>query len=724
MKRLARMDGSRRDKEGAARECAMAGGRLVSPTDAALISDLVDLLQGLYDAGLAETTWLLGGPSDERGERDSDAWRTAALRRDTNQEYRMQPTDFVALPCQADGIPTPRITWYKNDVELLSATDNNSSFLLSGGTLLVPATTSLAYTKFHCTATNKLGSVRSPSVLVRAAFVEAFAQRRFDVFPLADGGARLECMAPAHQPKSLTYAWYVGGSTERLRKQDERVFVSLDGTLLFSHVLADDDESYACSLSLASTSSGHYGPFFRLRIPPAVLASPAREAFAPGLEAGHPQYFPDRPATGDTVYLECFAYGNPVPTYRWTRVDGKPLPDRATAMNFDRVLKIENVQPGDQTRYKCTAANVKGVVAGEVTLLLSGAPTVLLPLADRLVSIGSEWSLECTLPTSDFSSQVEWFRDARPLVPLLMPAKDRKRFVVDHNVLNVRNTTPNDTGVYECIVGNEMGSTVSSALVTVMDAAPEFPPMAMPSKVFATRGSTLSLPCVYRASPMGTAFWSDGGGNVLPGKGRVRDQNGLLVIEDVVSDDAGLFFCVARNHHGKSHAAVTLIVNEKQEIRARNGSTVESPGKGVSCEVEYGEEALRKPAFCRSIFGEPDGISIAKASPAAPLKQPDEAFLVEVRSKTDRRWKPVSRSMISPVDKATDRTTIDGLKPNEGYQFRVRSVASGQAGDASAPSDWVHTPPQPPLEAPQSLSWKALDQSTLFVEWDAVEKVI
>ncbi|CAJ0573717.1 unnamed protein product, partial [Mesorhabditis spiculigera] len=304
----------------------------------------------------------------------------------------------------------------------------------------------------------------------------------------------------------------------------------------------------------------------------------------PRLEAGHPQYFPDRPATGDTVYLECFAYGNPVPTYRWTRVDGKPLPDRATAMNFDRVLKIENVQPGDQTRYKCTAANVKGVVAGEVTLLLSGAPTVLLPLADRLVSIGSEWSLECTLPTSDFSSQVEWFRNARPLVPLLMPAKDRKRFVVDHNVLNVLNTTPNDTGVYECIVGNE------------------------------------SLPCVYRASPMGTAFWSDGGGNELPGKGRVRDQNGLLVIEDVVSDDAGLFFCVARNHHGKSHAAVTLIVNEKQEIRARNGSTVEGPGKGVSCEVEYGEEALRKPAFCRSIFGEPDGISIAKASPAAPLK--------------------------------------------------------------------------------------------------------
>lgn len=84
----------------------------------------------------------------------------------------------------------------------------------------------------------------------------------------------------------------------------------------------------------------------------------------------------------------------------------------------------------------------------------------------------------------------------------------------------------------------------------MLDAAPEFPPLAMPSKVFTLKGSTLvsnklhkstkspslqRLPCVYRASPLGTAFWSDGGGNALPTKGRIRDQNGLLVIENVVS---------------------------------------------------------------------------------------------------------------------------------------------------------------------------------------------
>ncbi|CAJ0937221.1 unnamed protein product, partial [Mesorhabditis belari] len=239
-----------KDKEGAQKECGLAGGRLVSPTDSLLIGDLVDLLQSLYDLGLAETTWLLGSEGEDFTEKEADLWRTSALRRDPTGEYRItavpasavypfvcslshiarrrllfqqqlipkgavhlsgnspasiyfyprQLTDFVALPCTAEGHPTPRITWHKNDVELVSATDSNSSFLLSGGTLLVPATPNLAYTKFHCTASNKLGSVRGASVLVRAAFVEAFATRRFDAFPLADGGARLECMAPAHQP--------------------------------------------------------------------------------------------------------------------------------------------------------------------------------------------------------------------------------------------------------------------------------------------------------------------------------------------------------------------------------------------------------------------------------------------------------------------------------------------------------------------------------------------
>lgn len=59
---------------------------------------------------------------------------------------------------------------------------------------------------------------------------------------------------------------------------------------------------YACSLSLTSTASGHYGPFFRLRVP-----SPQAQ-FKPRIDPSFPQVFPENPVIGDTVYVECFAY--------------------------------------------------------------------------------------------------------------------------------------------------------------------------------------------------------------------------------------------------------------------------------------------------------------------------------------------------------------------------------------------------------------------------------
>nr|CDJ86730.1 Protein RIG-6, isoform d [Haemonchus contortus] len=73
-------------------------------------------------------------------------------------------------------------------------------YLLSGGSLLVPADPSLAYSSFHCTAKNRHGEVRGPSILLKPAFLDSFRTHRGSVVPLYNGGAKLECDAPNHQP--------------------------------------------------------------------------------------------------------------------------------------------------------------------------------------------------------------------------------------------------------------------------------------------------------------------------------------------------------------------------------------------------------------------------------------------------------------------------------------------------------------------------------------------
>ncbi|KAL6739649.1 hypothetical protein Aduo_013080 [Ancylostoma duodenale] len=606
--------------------------------------------------------------------------------------------------------------------------------------------------------------------------------------------------------ESHSFLWLYDSSTDRILPNSERTLVSLDGTLYFSYVTKADETSYACSLSLSSTQSGHYGPFFRLQV-----SVPQETPFPPRIDSAQPQVFPEAPTVGSTVYLECFAYGNPVPIYKWSRVDGRRINTKAVSMHHGRVLRIDHAEVSDNGRYKCSAGNSLGVAAGEVTLLLRTPPTIMLHLADRLVPSESVFTLECPLSTMDMHSSVEWFKDAKPIVPLLMPSHQRKRFNVNQNILTVNSTTTADSGVYQCVVSSEVGVASSSAYVLVRDSPPVFPRQAMPKKLFAVNGSSVSIPCFYYASPRGHSRWADAGGAKLPHKGRVRDHHGVLHIENVLHDDAGYFFCSAHNRLGKAHAQMELVVVDKAQIQVdADGSlspeeTVNiscsvavdcgkssdcpeaffkwtfdnrsldslsalhvktkfreqmrhslqgrrlvqkvnlqvSPGKAtrpnkVACFSLYGEDSLDlspkpqiPPPLALKVEQEQQAVRLAWRKPSTHRDirnhavsgeaDPSGGYLVELRTKEDRQWRPAPREVIAETE--SQSVVLDSLIPNTLYQFRIRTVDSSSMGDPSTPTSWIRTPAAPPVEAVESLRWRALDNSTIFVEWDPVETI-
>uniref|UniRef100_A0A183CSK2 Uncharacterized protein n=1 Tax=Globodera pallida TaxID=36090 RepID=A0A183CSK2_GLOPA len=86
----------------------------------------------------------------------------------------------------------------------------------------------------------------------------------------------------------------------------------MDGTLFFSYNVREDEDSYACTLSLPATQSAQLGPFFRLLLPlghigPNLKAPRGKgphhhpHAFAPRIDEFQPQIFPEVPTRGDTV---------------------------------------------------------------------------------------------------------------------------------------------------------------------------------------------------------------------------------------------------------------------------------------------------------------------------------------------------------------------------------------------------------------------------------------
>ncbi|KAK6748075.1 hypothetical protein RB195_000973 [Necator americanus] len=832
----------------AEKTCVAEGGILLDCDRSGMVDDVADILRGFYDNGLHESTWLVsrrGGETPRAINRQSgknykmiDVPSSAAFpflcsltrigRRSLLIQQMLLSTgaprlisnappelyfhsrsdaDYVVLPCAVEGNPIPVITWFRNDIDMVIPSGSTVPYLLSGGSLLVPAEPSLAYSSFHCTAKNKYGEVRGPSTILKPAFLDSFRPHRGNVVPLYNGGAKLECEAPNHQPKSYSFLWLYDSSTDRILPNTERTLVSLDGTLYFSYVTKNDETSYACSLSLSSTQSGHYGPFFRLQVP-----SPQETPFPPRIDSSQPQVFPEAPTLGSTVYLECFAYGNPVPVYKWSRVDGRRVNKKAVSMHHGRVLRIDRAEVSDNGRYKCSAGNSLGVAAGEVTLSLRTPPTIILPLADRLVATESTFTLECPLSTTDAHSTVEWFKDAKPIVPLLMPSHQRKRFNVDQNILTVNSTTTTDSGVYQCIISNEVGLASSSAYVLVRDSPPVFPRQSMPRKLFAVNGSSVSIPCFYYASPKGHSRWADAGGAKLPHKGRVRDHHGVLIIENVLHDDAGYFFCSAHNRLGKAHAQMELVVIDKAQVQVDSqGSLSPEEAMNISCSVAIDcgtpsdcPEAFFKWTFdnrsldslsglhvktkfrehmrhsvqgrrlvqkvdlqmspagmgqrpnkvaCFSLYGEDTLELTPKQLLPAPLalkvEQEKQAvrlawkktsthrdirnhavsgeadasggYLVELRTKEDRQWRPAPREVVAETE--SQSITLDSLTPNTLYQFRVRTVDSATMGDPSAPTPWIRTPPAPPSEAVEGLRWRALDNTTILVEWDPVETV-
>ncbi|CAD6198211.1 unnamed protein product [Caenorhabditis auriculariae] len=605
--------------EHAKNRCQIEGGALLDTGSNSLVEDVAEILQSLHEKGLTEPTFHVGGPGHALS-RDFDgnyrlvttnpssahpfvcyldkiARRSLVIRQkllprgapkitSTGQsEIYFHPradADYIALPCAVEGSPAPIVSWYRNDVEVLTPSTSNVSYLLSGGTLLVPAHSSLSYSSFHCTAKNALGEVRGSAILLKPSFLDAFRPHRLDVYSLMNGGAKLDCDPPTHQPKSLTYSWLYASSTEKILGQDERRFISLDGTLYLSNALQEDENSYACSLSVYSTQSGHYGPFFRLIVPNSGNAT-----FAPRLDSSQPQVFPEAPKLGESIYLECFAYGNPSPIYKWSRVDGKPLPKTAQITNFGRVLKIEKVGHSEAGRYKCVASNALGAAGGEINVKLRAPPVILQPLYDKLVPTNREFTLECLLSNADADSSVEWFKNGQPIVPLLLPVEQRKRLTIEHNVLTMIGTQKSDSGVYECMVSNDVGNTWSSALVWVKDAPPHFPPHAIPRNIFAVVGSQVTVPCVMEASPYVVGKWSDAGGARLPQKGRIRDVDGVLHIDRVLNDDSGLFFCMAQNRLGKAHAQMQLTAMDEPAVKVQADNRFVSEGTvNISCEVE------------------------------------------------------------------------------------------------------------------------------------------
>uniref|UniRef100_A0A5S6QV32 Uncharacterized protein n=1 Tax=Trichuris muris TaxID=70415 RepID=A0A5S6QV32_TRIMR len=382
--------------------------------------------------------------------------------------YSDLPAQTIRLHCLAEQSARLRspltYTWYHGSGRHPINSLKRSHVVQVDGDLLIYNASIADMGTYFCKATNPYGAVISRKVHVRSAYVLPFPTSRFDVFAVEGKGKHIPCLAPSHYPVSASYAWLQKSSKVFLMESD-RIFVGKDGALFFSHFTPDDEDRYACSLFIPELQTGHYGPFFRLRLRQDDKGSASD--FEPLFPQEMPRIWPPKSAVkGGHVVLECFAYGRPTPRYRWIRVDQPLNTSYVRLENYNRELHIPYVGVHHSGLYRCVAENKHGWQAKELYLDVAAAPELKVAVADQVVKEGDNLHLSCEASGKP-RVHYEWRKNGTLLYSLLRNPSDRSRFKIDEHTLQISRLVEEDSGVYQCLAFNVFGQQMLSAEVYV-----------------------------------------------------------------------------------------------------------------------------------------------------------------------------------------------------------------------------------------------------------------
>uniref|UniRef100_A0A452VH19 Leucine rich repeats and immunoglobulin like domains 1 n=1 Tax=Ursus maritimus TaxID=29073 RepID=A0A452VH19_URSMA len=271
---------------------------------------------------------------------------------------------------------------------------------------------------------------------------------------------RFTCSAASSSSSPVTFAW----------KKDNEVLANADMEN-FAHARAQDGKvtEYTTVLHLRHVTFGHEGRYqcvitnhfgstysHKARLIVNVLPSFTKTPHDIAIR------------TGTTARLECAATGHPNPQIAWQKDGGTDFPAarerRMHVMPDDDVFFITNVKIEDMGVYSCTAQNSAGTVSANATLTVFETPSLVVPLEDRVVSMGETVALQCKA-TGNPTPRITWLKGGRPL-----SLTERHHFTPGNQLLIVQNVVVEDAGQYTCEISNTLGTERAHSQLSILPA--------------------------------------------------------------------------------------------------------------------------------------------------------------------------------------------------------------------------------------------------------------
>ncbi|KAL0588188.1 LOW QUALITY PROTEIN: Matrix-remodeling-associated protein 5 [Plecturocebus cupreus] len=355
----------------------------------------------------------------------------------------------------------------------------------------------------------------------------------------AEADAVFPCEATGKPKPFITWTKVSTGALMTPNTRIQRFEVLNNGTLVIRKVQVQDRGQYMC------TASNLHG-LDRM----VVLLSVTVQQ--PQILASH--YQDVTVYLGDTIAMECLAKGTPAPQISWIFPDRRvwqtvsPVEGRIT-LHENRTLSIKEASFSDRGVYKCVASNAAGADSLAIRLHVAALPPVIHQEKLENISLppGLSIHIHCTAKAAPLPS-VRWvLADGTQIRPSQF--LHGNLFVFPNGTLYIRNLAPKDSGRYECVAANMVGSARRTVQLNVQRAAANARITGTsPRRTDVTYGGTLKLDCSASGDPWPRILWR------LPSK-RMIDAlfsrikafaNGTLVVRSVTDKDAGDYLCVAR----------------------------------------------------------------------------------------------------------------------------------------------------------------------------------
>uniref|UniRef100_A0A2S2PE49 Muscle M-line assembly protein unc-89 n=1 Tax=Schizaphis graminum TaxID=13262 RepID=A0A2S2PE49_SCHGA len=478
------------------------------------------------------------------------------------EDLTIQEYDEVQLSVRVNGIPKPKITWFKNgDVIIpdlrISIHTNEEGQVKS--TLTIDHFSSSDIAIFSVKAVNMMGEAETSSNLTMAEIMPSFV-KPFERITEGVEGSPIEIQTQLIGSPRPHVAWYKDGeelkNTEGDNKDDEQKHITLEanpnGTVMIKIDKVEQGDCGAYKI-IATNNFGTSATNTALVV---------NELPKKPILIKHPNQVDVN--ENEILKIEAQYVAYPDAIVKWYK-DGHvlhPCPqiDFVMGPNGNVALVIEKATLGDAGDYEIVVSNELGKADGQIKVKVNPATTVpafIMPLRDSKVVEGFPAKLPFRL--SGFPlPEIAWTINDKPLVI------DGEKIKMAHepdglHYLLIEKAGPEHAGKLAIIASNDSGNTTSEAKLSVtskintdsLESKPEFLHGLKDTTVEESNALTLLAP--FLGNPIPDVKWEKDGKILQPCNKVHFTCDGYKVgleILDTNTGDAGQYTCTLTNNLG------------------------------------------------------------------------------------------------------------------------------------------------------------------------------